>query len=88
MNYARVGPPVMFVVEAMNVSSISPDISAVCGSAGCQDDSLLNQIARAARVPATSYLASPAASWLDDYLAWVQPELADCCRIHANGALP
>lgn len=38
------------------------------------------QVANAARSPATSYIAAPAASWLDDFLAWISPEIPRCCR--------
>jgi Niemann-Pick C1 protein len=86
MRYARVGPPVMFVVEGMNISEHSPDIDAVAGCARCNVDSLVNAISHAAQDPLTSHIASPAASWIDDFLAWIQPELPNCCRVHTNGA--
>jgi hypothetical protein len=86
MEYARVGPPVMFVVQGMNISSQSPDIDAVSGCATCNTDSLVNAIAQAAQNPESSHIASPAASWIDDFLAWIQPELPNCCRLHMNGA--
>ncbi len=38
------------------------------------------QVAEAARSPASSYIASPAASWMDDFLGWVSPEVGQCCR--------
>lgn len=38
------------------------------------------QVANAARSPATSYITSPAASWLDDFLSWISPEIPRCCR--------
>jgi hypothetical protein len=40
----RVGPPVMFVVQDLNVSAAAPDVAAVCSVAGCDADSLLNQV--------------------------------------------
>jgi hypothetical protein len=85
MRYARVGPPLFFVVEDMNLSQAAPDIRGVCGSAGCSDHSLVNMIAQAAQNPAATYIATPAASWIDDFFAWVQPELPNCCRSHPNG---
>lgn len=86
LEYARVGPPVMFVVDGMNISSHSPDIDAVSGCATCNTDSLVSLVAQAAQHPVTSHIASPAASWIDDFLAWIQPELPNCCRTHTNGA--
>ncbi len=44
LSLLRVGPPVMFVVRDLNVSS---DAGAVCSVAGCDSDSLLNQVRRA-----------------------------------------
>lgn len=85
LEFARVGPPVYFVVERMNISATSPDTDAICGSAGCNQASLVNIVSAAARHPSESYIASPAASWIDDFLAWVQPELPNCCRQHAEG---
>ena len=71
----RVGPPVMFVVQGLNVSEASPDVGSVCSVAGCDADSLLNQVAQASRAPWSSWLATPAASWLDDFLTWASPEI-------------
>ena len=38
------------------------------------------QVASAARTPSQTYIASPAASWLDDFLSWISPEIPRCCR--------
>jgi hypothetical protein len=83
--YARVGPPVMYVVRDLPVAS-QADIDAVCGSAGCRKDSLVGRIASAAQSPASTFVGSPAASWIDDFFAWVSPELPDCCRKYTKGA--
>ena len=40
----------------------------------------VRQVAEAARSPASTFIASPAASWLDDFLGWVSPEVGQCCR--------
>ena len=45
----------------------------------------LLQVALAARVPQASYIAAPAASWLDDFLAWISPEIPRCCRAFPMG---
>ncbi|KAK9109492.1 hypothetical protein Sjap_017552 [Stephania japonica] len=44
------------------------------------------QIARASTVPESSYIAKPAASWLDDFLVWMSPEAFGCCRKFTNGS--
>ncbi|KAL6509851.1 hypothetical protein OROGR_022339 [Orobanche gracilis] len=44
------------------------------------------EIARASLVPESSYIAKPAASWLDDFLVWLSPEAFGCCRKFTNGS--
>jgi len=41
---------------------------------------LSSQISQAAMSPATSFIATPAASWIDDFLSWTNPSLPKCCR--------
>ncbi|KAG5033741.1 hypothetical protein JHK87_008651 [Glycine soja] len=84
--YLRIGPPVYFVVKNYNYSSESTHTNQLCSISHCNSDSLLNEIARAALVPDTSYIAKPAASWLDDFLVWVSPEAFGCCRKFTNGS--
>ncbi|GLG97820.1 NPC intracellular cholesterol transporter 1 homolog 1b, partial [Gryllus bimaculatus] len=78
-----VGPPVYFVVRD------GPDYSdplvqdLLCGGARCRPDSLTAQIHSASKNPEESYIARPAASWLDDYFDW--SAISDCCRKGPNG---
>jgi hypothetical protein len=44
------------------------------------------QVSEAALAPDVSFIASPAASWPDDFLAWLSPALPKCCRRHAPGS--
>ena len=83
----RVGPPIIFVLQKMNVSESALDVPRVCSVAGCQDDSLLNRVSEAAREPWRSWLANPASSWLDDFLSWTSPEIPQCCRLFLNGTV-
>ncbi|CAJ1973140.1 unnamed protein product [Sphenostylis stenocarpa] len=84
--YLRIGPPLYFVVKNYNYSSESPHTNQLCSISRCNSDSLLNEIAKAALAPDTSYIAKPAASWLDDFLVWVSPEAFGCCRKFTNGS--
>lgn len=77
----RVGAPVMFVVEDLDVSDNSRDINRTCGIAGCDHDSLVSQIDLAASIGAY-HLASPTASWIDDFLMWLRTP--NCCRTRGN----
>ncbi|CAG9464392.1 unnamed protein product [Pedinophyceae sp. YPF-701] len=76
----RVGAPLFFVVTDLDVHRNATDINALCSTAGCDADSVLNQVAAASREPWKSYIATPAASWIDDYLSWISPSLPECCR--------
>ena len=81
----RVGPPLLLVVRDLNLSAAAPDVARVCAIAGCERDSLVARVSQAARSPWSSYVASPAASWLDDFLSWASPDIPQCCRAAANG---
>ncbi|KAI4317035.1 hypothetical protein L6164_024947 [Bauhinia variegata] len=84
--YLRIGPPLYFVVKNYNYSSESRHTNLLCSISQCTSDSLLNEIAKASLVPESSYIAKPAASWLDDFLVWMSPEAFGCCRKFINGS--
>lgn len=83
--YLRIGPPLYFVVKDYNYSSESRKTNQLCSISHCDSNSLLNEIARASLTPESSYIAKPAASWLDDFLVWISPEAFGCCRKFTNG---
>ncbi|KAL0798721.1 hypothetical protein Bca101_053896 [Brassica carinata] len=84
--YLRVGPPLYFVVKDYNYSLESRHTNQLCSISQCNSNSLLNEISRASQAPETSYIAKPAASWLDDFLVWLSPEAFGCCRKFTNGS--
>ncbi|XP_020240541.1 NPC intracellular cholesterol transporter 1 isoform X2 [Cajanus cajan] len=84
--YLRVGPPLYFVVKDYNYSLGSKHTNQLCSISHCDSNSLLNEISRASLVPESSYIAKPAASWLDDFLVWISPEAFSCCRKFTNGS--
>ncbi|KAK7386081.1 hypothetical protein VNO78_32169 [Psophocarpus tetragonolobus] len=84
--YLRVGPPLYFVVKGYNYSLESKQTNQLCSISHCDSNSLLNEISRASLVPKSSYIAKPAASWLDDFLVWISPEAFSCCRKFTNGS--
>ncbi len=43
------------------------------------------QVIQQSRQPAVSYIATPAASWLDDFLSWISPAIPTCCREFPTG---
>ncbi|XP_073112906.1 uncharacterized protein [Elaeis guineensis] len=84
--YLRVGPPLYFVVKDFNYSLESKQTNKICSISRCDSNSLLNEIAKASLIPESSYIAKPAASWLDDFLIWLSPEAFSCCRKFVNGS--
>ncbi|KAL5562347.1 hypothetical protein UlMin_032094 [Ulmus minor] len=84
--YLRIGPPLYFVVKNFNYTSQSRQTNKLCSISGCDSNSLLNEISRASVTPESSYIAKPAASWLDDFLVWMSPEAFGCCRKFINGS--
>ncbi|KAG6699624.1 hypothetical protein I3842_08G075600 [Carya illinoinensis] len=84
--FLRIGPPLYFVVKNYNYSSESRHTNQLCSINQCDSNSLLNEIARASSMPYSTYIAKPAASWLDDFLVWMSPEAFGCCRKFTNGS--
>ncbi|XP_078448414.1 uncharacterized protein LOC144716987 isoform X2 [Wolffia australiana] len=84
--YLRVGPPLYFVVKDYNYSLESNNTNLLCSISQCNPGSLLNEISRASLSPESTYIAKPAASWLDDFLVWISPEAFGCCRKFTNGS--
>ncbi|XP_044489407.1 NPC intracellular cholesterol transporter 1 [Mangifera indica] len=83
--YLRVGPPLYFVVKDFNYSLESRHTNQLCSISQCDSNSLLSEISKASLIPESSYIAKPAASWLDDFLVWTSPEAFGCCRKFLNG---
>eukprot|EP00249_Psilotum_nudum_P020094 c27562_g2_i2 orf=166-3330(+) len=83
--YLRIGPPVYFVVQDYNYSLSSNQTNLLCSISQCNPNSLLNQLSKAAKNPERSFIAKPAASWLDDFLVWISPDAFGCCRKFPSG---
>ncbi|CAG8683201.1 5361_t:CDS:2, partial [Racocetra persica] len=79
-NYFRVGPPVYFVAKNVNVTKKDGQ-RALCGRfSTCEQFSLSNILEQERKRPHVSYIAEPTASWIDDFLHWLNPSLEMCCR--------
>lgn len=74
----------MVVVEEIDLN-IGDNIARVCALPACERDSVVARVTSAAADPAGSYIATPASSWLDDLLTWVDPALNHCCRETPEG---
>lgn len=80
-DYLGVGPPVYFVTQGQNATEINNQ-QALCGRfSTCDTYSLSNILEQERKRPSISFIAEPAASWVDDYLLWLNPSLDQCCRV-------
>ncbi|XP_058807080.1 NPC intracellular cholesterol transporter 1 isoform X2 [Phymastichus coffea] len=77
--YLSIGPPVYFVVkQGLNYSDPSVQ-NLVCSGTYCNSDSVTSQIFVASELSNRTYIAKPAASWLDDYFDWAALNKT-CCK--------
>uniref|UniRef100_UPI00358E79CF NPC intracellular cholesterol transporter 1-like isoform X2 n=1 Tax=Myxine glutinosa TaxID=7769 RepID=UPI00358E79CF len=78
-------PPVYFVVEdGLDYTTVHGQ-NVVCGGVGCNPDSLVQQIFKATQISNYTKIESVAASWIDDYFDWLNPQ-SSCCRVNSNGS--
>ena len=79
--YLDVGPPVYFVVDNADVTERQGQ-QKLCGRfTTCLELSVANTLEAERKRPETSFLASPPASWIDDFLQWTNPTFESCCRV-------
>ncbi|KAH9951672.1 patched family-domain-containing protein [Amylocystis lapponica] len=79
--YLDIGPPVYFVVHDVNVSQRAGQ-QKLCGRfTTCQDSSVANILEVQRNRPESSFIAEPSAAWIDDFMHWLDPEQAKCCRV-------
>nr|CAD7589718.1 unnamed protein product [Timema genevievae] len=78
------GPPVYFVVKSGVNFSSSTVQNMVCGSAGCNSDSLSAQLSTAVLKSSETYLIRTPSSWLDDFFDWSTYQ--GCCMAYPNGS--
>ena len=78
--YLNVGPPVYFVSHDIDVTRRSGQQALCARFTTCDDFSVANILEAERKRPADSYISDPTASWIDDFLTWLNPN-ADCCRV-------
>ena len=78
--YLKTGAPVYFVVKDGYNYSETDFQNKVCGSAGCQADSIPGTIYMQSLISNYSGIALPAQSWIDDYFSWLDPS-SSCCSV-------
>ncbi|KAF5363851.1 hypothetical protein D9756_000843 [Leucocoprinus leucothites] len=79
--YLDVGPPVYFVAKDVDVTQ-RPNQQALCGRfTTCQEFSVANRLEAERKREETSFISQPTASWIDNFLAWLNPINDECCRV-------
>lgn len=83
-DYFDSGPPVYFVTREVNVSERVHQQQLCSRFTTCETGSVTNILEQERKRPNISYIASNSASWLDDYFAWLNPDLEKCCVDHGK----
>ncbi|EPS28320.1 hypothetical protein PDE_03266 [Penicillium oxalicum 114-2] len=77
--YFRIGPPVYFVTRNVNITERIHQ-KQLCGRfTSCEEFSLPFVLEQESKRPNVSYLSGSAASWVDDFFYWLNPQ-QDCCQ--------
>ncbi|EJU00044.1 multidrug efflux transporter AcrB transmembrane domain-containing protein [Dacryopinax primogenitus] len=83
-NYYEVGPPIYFVAASAD-ATVRRDQQHLCGRfTTCDEFSLANVLEAERQREASSFIAEPAASWIDDFFRWLNPQYTSCCRVRKN----
>lgn len=78
-DYFESGPPVYFVTRELNTTARIHQRQ-LCGRfSTCDEFSLANILEQERKRPDVSYIADPTASWVDDFMLWLNPALETCC---------
>ncbi|KAK2466511.1 hypothetical protein APHAL10511_002153 [Amanita phalloides] len=80
-SYLDVGPPIFFVSRNIDVTHRSGQ-QALCGRfTTCDQRSIANLLEAERKRPESSFISEPSASWIDDFLGWLDPAKEECCRV-------
>lgn len=82
--YLDVGPPIYFVVEGLDVTQKAEQQMLCSKFTTCGSFSLVNIIDQEYVRFNESTVAEPVASWIDDFLLWLNPDLSECCLLKKN----
>jgi Niemann-Pick C1 protein len=79
--YLEIGPPVYFIINDASPTKRSTQ-QELCGRfTTCEDFSVANMLEAERKISASSLIADPTASWIDDFLGWLNPAQSRCCRV-------
>ncbi|OCF62140.1 niemann-Pick C1 protein [Kwoniella mangroviensis CBS 10435] len=79
--YLDVGPPVYFVAQGADVPTRHGQQQLCERFTTCMDLSVANTLEAERKRPESSFVASPPAAWIDDFLQWTNPTFESCCRV-------
>ncbi|KAG8949354.1 hypothetical protein FRC03_000364 [Tulasnella sp. 419] len=79
--YLEIGPPVYFVSTDVNVTTRTGQRHLCARFTTCDDLSLANTLEGERKRTESSFIAEPAAGWLDDFFQWLDPRIESCCRV-------
>ncbi|KAJ3563392.1 hypothetical protein NP233_g8970 [Leucocoprinus birnbaumii] len=79
--YLDVGSPVYFVAKDVDVTK-RPNQQGLCGRfTTCEEFSVANRLEAERKRGETSFINQPTASWIDNFLSWLNPVNDECCRV-------
>ncbi|KAL7622287.1 niemann-Pick type C- protein 1 [Parahypoxylon ruwenzoriense] len=79
-SYMDTGPPVYFVAKNLDVTQRANQRELCSRFTTCEQLSLTNILEQERKRPDVSYISSPTASWVDDFLLWLNPDFESCCK--------
>ena len=78
-DYFDSGPPVYFVAKESNSTQRRHQKEMCSRFTTCDQKSLTSILEMERKRSNTSYIATPTASWIDDFLLWLNPAFGDSC---------
>lgn len=78
-DYFDSGPPVYFVVKDVDATKRKHQRQICARFTTCDSLSLTNVLEQERKRTDVSYISSPAASWVDDFFLWLNPQFEECC---------
>lgn len=77
--YFESGPPVYFVTKNIDATKRKHQQEICARFTTCDSLSLTNILEQERKRTEVSYINSPAASWIDDFFLWLNPQFEECC---------
>ncbi|CAN8097870.1 unnamed protein product [Discula destructiva] len=83
-DYFGSGPPVYFVTKDIDATKRKSQQDICARFTTCESLSLTNILEQERKRTEVSYINSPAASWIDDFFLWLNPQFEECCVEDGN----